>query len=332
MALKRETDKQSPVSPQEWLSCGEMILALADPANAPSKDLWHAVSADDRATAVRAIAESEGVWRAVQGWLKWSRLVASMVSKRPLVLSSEDESELCEHLIGHLSLMLVKKPEIIRVEGEPRKPYARSWFSESGASPDGLAQMWRAAVSPPGRRRAASPWAIPSPVAATGEPDRRDAMMTDPSWLQGWTLDALSREWNCQQIGKDIVVVTKRHAAIERFQVSFVRSLDGFVRASLKDAAGFRAWFKSEMLDDEVEGGFSCYWSFWASRKWVRDAAHLAMPLAVSAIPTQIRLDLKDYLKRLAKTNDDHPSQSSRPKIESVDSADLEALIEERIR
>ncbi len=309
MALKRETDKQSPVSPQEWLSCGEMILALAEPANAPSKDLWHAVSADDRATAVRAIAESEGVWRAVQGWLKWSRLVASMVSKRPLVLSSEDESELCEHLIGHLSLMLVKKPEIIRVEGEPRKPYARSWFSESWASPDGLAQMWRAAVSPPGRRRAASPWAIPSPVAATGEPDRRDAMMTDPSWLQGWMLDALSREWNCQQIGKDIVVVTKRHAAIERFQVSFVRSLDGFVRASL-----------------------SCYWSFWASRKWVRDAAHLAMPLAVSAIPTQIRLDLKDYLKRLAKTNDDHPSQSSRPKIESVDSADLEALIEERSR
>jgi hypothetical protein len=323
MALKRKNE--APVSSAEWLNCGEVLLALADPANNPSEDLWHAVSSDDRDTAVRAIADDAAIRGAAQAWLNWSRLVASMVTNRTLALSSDEEDELVEHLMTHLAFTLVRKPEVIRVD-EPRKPYARSWFSESAASPDGLAQMWRAAVSPPGRRRAASPWIVRSPIAAAGEgTDPRDRIMVDPPWLQGWSLDALCREFVYRADAGIVGVQPTRHFLSTEFQVSLIRLLDGFVKASMKKMAGCRAWFASELLDDEVEGGFSCYWSFWASRKWVRDAAHLAQPLAVSAIPTQIRLDLTDFLKRIAKSNNDHPSQRNRPKMDSVDPADLEA-------
>lgn len=327
------TTCESPVSPQEWLNCGEVILALAEPANAPSEDLWHAVrsSAGDRDAAVRAIADDAAIRGAARAWLHWSRLVASMVTNRTLALSSDEEDELFEHLMSHLAWMLVKKPELIRVEDEPRRPYARSWFSES-ESPDDLAEMWRRAVRPPGRRRAASPWIVRSPIAAAGEgTDPRDRIMVDPPWLQGWSLDCLCREFVYRAESGIVGVQPKRHVSTD-FQVSLIRLLDAFVKASLKQMAGFRAWFASELLDDEVEGGFSVYWSFWASRKWARGAAHLAQPLAVAAIPTQIRTDMKDYLKRLAKLNHDHPSQSGRPKIESVDPTDLEAVIEARSR
>ena len=331
---RRDDRPPPPVSCDEWQECGSLLLSLAEPSNAPAEEVWREVRSGDRLSAVRAIEGSDAVGRAMKAWLWWARLITSMQLSKEVTLSNDGEQKLLEHLSAHISFLIAPKPETIciRVTGrvEERKAYARSWFSETQTTED-LAKMWGRAVSLPGRRRATSPWAIPSPIAAAGErTDPRDRIMADPPWLAGVGLDILSREYRHVTAPDVQEAVRCSTTTTGLFQRAFIKALDGFVRASLRTMAGGRTWFASEGLDDDLE--FSLYFSFWASRHWVVEAAHLSHPWAGCALPTAVMVDLRDYVKRLAKDNNDHSSQSDRPLIHSADPADLAAMIEERSR
>lgn len=339
---RRNERPPPPVSFEEWQECGSLLLSLAEPSNAPAEEVWREVRRGDRLAAVRAVSGSEAVARAIKAWLWWARLITSMQLSKEVTLSNDGEQELLEHLSSHVSYLIAPKPETIRLRVtavednktslrvEERKAYGRSWFSETQTI-EGLADMWRRAVRLPERRRATSPWAIPSPIAAADErTEARDRIMVDPPWLAGVGLDILSREYRHVTAPEGQEAVRCSTTTTDLFQRAFIQALDGFVRASLKTMAGGRTWFASEGLDDDLE--FSPYFSFWGSRHWVVEAAHLSHPLAGCALPTAVLVDLRDYVKRLAKENNDHSSQAGRPLIHSADPDDLAALIEERSR
>jgi len=324
MAKKAQKDERPPpVSSEEWLECGAALLSLAE--DAPAEDLWNEVRGGDRDRAVEAIMSSHAFARAAKAWVWWSRLVASMQLSSLKLCDAAEERQLTEHLLNHLVWLVAPKPDSIRVGDQSFDPYARSWTSEA-KSPADFAAMWRRAVSPPARRQSSPPWSIPSPIAATGgeRPDPRERIMADPPWLAGVALDMLCREFRVIG-GSSVEAEFVRCPSTEWCQIALFDSLDDFVKACLKKMAWGRSWFNSEMLGDVEE--ISPYWSFWTSRKWVLAAAHMAHPLATAALPTAILSDLKDYLKRLSRDNNDH--HAGRKEI-ALAPDELAVLIEER--
>ncbi len=329
-----DAPRDQVVSPSEWLACGEALVALSHPPNMPRLSFWHElVAARNDGTRDRvalAIMDAPEVRRAVEVLGRWTKLVCSVQLGCRIAPGTEESVH--EHLLSHLAFVMAPKPPLLLMSGQRVRPYPKSWMSE-GERAEELSAMWIRSTSTPRRRREASPWSIAGPCRqgrGEGEADPRRTAMEDPCWLAGLCLDFLCKEFVYERSGSEIEVRSTILGPTELFQRGLIGLLDRFVASTLRTMGGFRSWFRSEMLDPSDGLPFSPYWSFWASRRWTPSAAHLAAPLGLAALPTTLAIDVRDYLKRLAKDAGDHSSQQHRPRVEAIDPSTLARLIEDR--